>query len=347
MLDAALDEVNRVDGLAVARHVAEHGDAESYAAERVLDLVRDLRCRLTDRRQGLAAPQLLLGLRGLRHVNEREELPLLALDFERRRVNVEGALASAVAAGQTEATSVGSTRDARRGGRGQKLQPFGRSELVVDGDAEFRAGEGLEEGRVGRAYAVEAVNGGDGARQPFERVRARVFGVFDVLVEEAARPLLRRCVFERQPVELRQELRDRVALVAQAKLCGREHDALGAGLYSTAYARFGVELAQLQTKVEQVVLHLAECALLALRGVARVIHLARALVAEAEDEADQHREPDEQRQQRLPQRVVRQEGRGEPPARAPSRARRLLLTRPFGPAVNHAPLLFLLVHEKP
>src|SRR5581483_641541 len=69
VFDASLDEVNRVDGLALARHVAKHRDAEAYAAQRIFYLVRDLRRGLPDRRESLAAPQLLLGLRGLRHVN--------------------------------------------------------------------------------------------------------------------------------------------------------------------------------------------------------------------------------------------------------------------------------------
>src|SRR4051812_1482813 len=51
MFDAALDEVNRGDGLAVARHVSEHRDAEAYAPERILYLVRDLRGGLADGRE--------------------------------------------------------------------------------------------------------------------------------------------------------------------------------------------------------------------------------------------------------------------------------------------------------
>src|SRR5205085_10544306 len=127
--------------------------------------------------------------------------------------------------------------------------------------------------------------------EAFERVRTRVFGVFDVLVEEAARPLLRGCVREVKPVEFREELRDRVALVAKAEVGRREHDALSPGLDATTYARLGVELAQLKPEVEQRVLRLAQRALLAPRGVARLLDLALALVAEAEDKADQHREP--------------------------------------------------------
>ena len=71
VLDAALDEVYGVDGFLVLRHVAEHRDAEAYAPQWVLDLVRHGRRRAPDRGQRLLTPQVLLGLGRLRHVHER------------------------------------------------------------------------------------------------------------------------------------------------------------------------------------------------------------------------------------------------------------------------------------
>src|ERR1043166_1894816 len=132
VLDAALDEVYGVDGLLVLRHDAEHGDAEADAAQGIFYLVRDRGRRAPDRRQRLLTPQVLLGLSRLRHVNEREELAGLALDLQRRRVNVEGALARVPFDRHAEAPAVDRLFDARRGRGDEELEAVGRGELAVD-----------------------------------------------------------------------------------------------------------------------------------------------------------------------------------------------------------------------
>src|SRR5437868_6630694 len=89
MMNSALNERDRLFGVFVVRVLTQHLYAEPDTPEGILDFVRELRRSRTDRRQGLAASQRNLGFRRLSHIDQRQNLSVLSIDFQRRRVDIE------------------------------------------------------------------------------------------------------------------------------------------------------------------------------------------------------------------------------------------------------------------
>src|SRR5205085_10308701 len=173
--------------------------------------------------------------------------------------------------------------------------------------------------------------------EALERIVVEVLRYLDVRVYPFAHGALLRRVVELQTVELRQELFDLAALVAQAQIHRRQHNPARPRLDARAYARLCVETAEREAQVEQRARHRGEPSLVRARVEAHPPDLARAHHPEPEDEPDEQSEADAERHERAPERVA--PGRRRPRARAP----RLAARRLARPAVDDPPLFALLV----
>src|SRR6185295_3306198 len=78
--DSPLDQLNRPQAFLIVDAVAQHGDAQPYAAERISNLMRDLRGCLAHRRQRLLSPQTALSFSSLSDINQRQDLPARTID---------------------------------------------------------------------------------------------------------------------------------------------------------------------------------------------------------------------------------------------------------------------------
>src|SRR5436853_2831112 len=133
--------------------------------------MRDLRDGLPHRRQCFRSSQAAFRFSSFRYVNKRHNLSLLAINLERRRVNVKTLIGTVWRVLVTDPASAILRALYARGGRGlQHLHSIGRREFIMNRVADFGFGEDLEESSVGAAYAVMRVNGCDSRAHAFEHL---------------------------------------------------------------------------------------------------------------------------------------------------------------------------------
>ena len=91
MIDAALNQADGFGRIFRNSVFAQHFNSEADAAERVLDLVRQLRGRRAYRGECFGATQGTFHFVGFGDVNQRQNLSVLTFDFQRRRINIKRA----------------------------------------------------------------------------------------------------------------------------------------------------------------------------------------------------------------------------------------------------------------
>src|ERR1041385_962355 len=89
MLDASLDELDRVQGLRIDDAVAQHRDTETNTAERIANIMGDLCRRLSDCGKRFTSTECALSFCGLSRIHERHDLSAIAVDRQWRRIDVE------------------------------------------------------------------------------------------------------------------------------------------------------------------------------------------------------------------------------------------------------------------
>ena len=112
VMNATLDQSDRPLRFISRGVFAQHFDAQTNTAQRILDLVRQLRGRLADGGQSLRATQRGFRLGGFGDIDQRQDLAILIVDFERRRIDVKVCVAALSSSSNGRDTLTRSTCDA-------------------------------------------------------------------------------------------------------------------------------------------------------------------------------------------------------------------------------------------
>ena len=83
MVDAAFDQADGFHRVLVDHVLAQHLNTQSNTAERILDLVSELRRGFTDRCERFGAAQRGLSFRCFSDIHKCEDLPVFVIDFQR------------------------------------------------------------------------------------------------------------------------------------------------------------------------------------------------------------------------------------------------------------------------
>src|SRR5258705_4707825 len=87
--DSPLDQLNGAQAFVIADAVAQHGNTQSYAAERISNFMRDLRGCLAHRRQRFLSSQTALSFGSLLDIHKRQDLLARTIDRQRLRIKIK------------------------------------------------------------------------------------------------------------------------------------------------------------------------------------------------------------------------------------------------------------------